>query len=326
MSPVGSPMQHRLDDAPCLIEPDAPIPTWFGVGGSADLFATPDSLDELAALLRWAHAKGVSPVRVLGDGANLLVADEGVDGLVVSLSKLERVDWPDTNGAQPRQKFVVRAQGGARLMEMVTESVRRGLMGLEALAGIPATLGGAIAMNAGGAFGQIADIVRAVEAVTLEGETRAFTRDEIGFEYRKGLRGAIVTGVELELTFAADQFSLRERLKEIMAYKKGSQPMGDSSAGCAFKNPTMRDTTTGDMERVSAGRLIDKAGLKGFRVGGASVSQIHANFLVVDKGATATDVLNLMSAIQQRVAQVHGVSLEPEVVVWKRGDSRGTLA
>ena len=245
---------------------------------------------------------------------------------MISLSKLERVDWPDTAGAQPRQKFIVRAQGGARLMEMVTESVRRGLMGLEALAGIPATIGGAIAMNAGGAFGQIADVVRTVETLSLGGEPRTYTRDEIGFEYRKGLRGGVVTSVELELSFAADQFSLRERLKEIMAYKKGSQPMADSSAGCAFKNPTMRDPVTGEVERVSAGRLIDKAGLKGFRIGGASVSEVHANFLVVDTGATATDVLNLMNAIQQRVAQVHGVSLEPEVVVWKRGDARGTVA
>lgn len=326
MSPTGSAMTHRLDSAPCLIEPNAPIPTWFGVGGAADLLATPDSVDDLRALLEWASSHAIRPVRILGDGANLLVADEGVDGLVVSLSKLERVDWPDTAGAQPRQRFTVRAQGGARLMEMVTESVRRGLMGLEALAGIPATIGGAVAMNAGGAFGQIADVVRSVDALTLSGEARSYSHDEIGFGYRQGLRGVVVASVELELSFAADQFSLRERLKEIMAYKKGSQPMADSSAGCAFKNPTMRDPATGEMERVSAGRLIDKAGLKGFRVGGASVSQVHANFLVVDRGATATDVLNLMSAIQQRVAQVHGVSLEPEVVVWKRGDSRGSVA
>jgi len=320
-------MQSLLDTAPCAVRTGVHIDTWFGVGGAADLFAEPRSSDELGALLQWARAKGVRPVRILGDGANLLVADDGVDGLVVSLTNLDRVDWPDTANAQPRQAFRVRAQGGARLMEMVTESVRRGLMGLESLAGIPATVGGAVAMNAGGAFGQIADSVRVVHAIRPDGSAITLTRDEIGFEYRKGLKGAIVADVELELHFAPDQFSLRERLKEIMAYKKGSQPMAEHSAGCAFKNPVMRDPVTGEMERVSAGRLIDKAGLKTFSVGGASVSQVHANFLVVDKAkATATDVLNLMSAIQQKVAEKHGVSLEPEVVVWRRGDTNGSIA
>lgn len=320
-------MHTALENAPASVRTGVTIDTWFGVGGAADLFAEPSTTDELAALLAWAKAQRIRPIRVLGDGANLLVADDGVDGLVISLVNLDRIDWPDTASAQPRQAFRVRAQGGARLMEMVTESVRRGLTGLESLAGIPASLGGAVAMNAGGAFGQIADSVRAVRALRPDGQTVELTRDEIGFEYRKGLKGAIVTEVDLELHYAPDQFSLRERLKEIMAYKKGSQPMADDSAGCAFKNPVMRDPNTGDMERVSAGKLIDQAGLKSFSVGGARVSQVHANFLVVDKSkATAADVLNLMDAIQQKVAEKHGVSLEPEVVVWRRGDTNGSIA
>ena len=320
-------MQTLLESAPCAVRAGVPIDTWFGVGGAADLFAEPRSGEELSALLAWTRAKGIRPVRILGDGANLLVADEGVDGIVISLANLDHVEWPDTTNAQSRQPFLVRAQGGARLMEMVTESVRRGLMGIESLAGIPATIGGAVAMNAGGAFGQIADTVRTVHAIRPDGTPAALTRDEIGFEYRKGLKGSIVAEVELELHFAPDQFSLRERLKEIMAYKKGSQPMAEHSAGCAFKNPVMRDPNTGEVERVSAGKLIDKAGLKTFSVGGASVSQVHANFLVVDKAkATATDVLNLMNAIQQKVAEKHGVSLEPEVVVWRRGDTNGSIA
>jgi UDP-N-acetylmuramate dehydrogenase len=320
-------MQTLLASAPCEVRTGVPIDTWFGVGGAADLYAEPKSTDELAALLAWARAQQIRPLRILGDGANLLVADDGVDGLVVSLNALTDVDWPETDTANPRQTFVVRAQGGARLMEMVTESVRRGLTGLESLAGIPATIGGAVAMNAGGAFGQIADSVRTVHAIKPDGTRLALTRDEIGFEYRKGLRGAVVAEVELELHFAPDQFSLRERLKEIMAYKKGSQPMAEHSAGCAFKNPVMRDPNTGEMERVSAGKLIDKAGLKTFSIGGAAVSQVHANFLVVDKAkATAADVLNLIDAIQQRVAEKDGVSLEPEIVVWRRGDTNGSVA
>ncbi|TVQ64123.1 MAG: UDP-N-acetylmuramate dehydrogenase [Phycisphaerales bacterium] len=294
------------------IETDAPIPTWFGVGGRADALARPRSVEELRALLR-----RFDRVRVLGDGANMLVDDDGVDGLVVSLENLRRVERPD-----PNDPGLLRVGAGANLPRLIVDTVRDGLSGLEGLAGVPASLGGAIVMNAGGAFGEIAQAVERVRALTLDGEEIVRTRDEIPFGYRSsGLRDLIVVEADLRLTPAEDAAALRSRMKEVMSYKKGSQPMGERSAGCAFKNPTL---PTG--ERVSAGMLIDRAGCKGERVGGARVSDVHANFIVVDTApgaCTARDVVALMRRVRARVLDHAGVTLEPEVAIWRRADQPG---
>ncbi|HBS28600.1 MAG TPA: UDP-N-acetylenolpyruvoylglucosamine reductase, partial [Phycisphaerales bacterium] len=253
------------------------------------------------------------PVRVLGDGANLLVADEGIDGLVVSLERLE----PESAEVEHGDGSVTLVRGaGLSLPRLVTDTVREGLAGLEGLAGVPASLGGAVMMNAGGAFGQIGDAVAFVRALRATGEPVSLARGEIEFGYRRsGLAGLIVTSVGLRLRRVAEgeRAALRERLKEVMASKKASQPMGADSAGCFFKNPTI------DGSRVSAGMLIDRAGCKGMRVGGAEVSAVHANFIVTHADCTATDILMLAERVRERVRTAHGVSLENEVVVWRRG-------
>jgi UDP-N-acetylmuramate dehydrogenase len=213
------------------------------------------------------------------------------------------------------------AGAGASLPKLITETVRQGLAGLEGLGGIPATIGGAAVMNAGGAFGQIADAVAAVHALDHNGRDIVLERDQIDFRYRhSGLNHLIITSVEFDLR-EEDPAALRARLKEVMEYKKNSQPMADRSAGCVWKNPTLpRDLADigpkGD--RVSAGMLIDRAGCKGTRVGGASVSPRHANFVVTDAGATAGNVIELMEQTRRRVMDRFGVELEPEVVIWKR--------
>jgi len=283
------------------VERDAPIPTWIGVGGRADALIAPATEDALrSAIDAWADG----PVRVLGDGANLLVDDDGVDGLVLSTERLGDVRWLE-NG-------LVRAQAGANLPKLITESVRRELAGLEGLAGVPASLGGAIRMNAGGAFGEIGACVESVRVATPGDGVRMLTRDEIPFAYRRsGIEGVILSA-DLRLT-PAEHAPLRARLKEVMAKKKASQPLRADSAGCAFKNPTI------DGARASAGRLIDEAGCKGLRIGGAEVSREHANFIFTHKGATARDVLALMDAVAERVRERVGVELEREVVVWRRG-------
>lgn len=279
------------------------IPTWFGVGGRADALARPADVDEVCAL-----ARGESRVRVLGDGANLLVDDGGVDGLVLSLEALRSVDWPE-EGAEP----VVRVGAGANLPRLIVESVRRGLEGIEVLAGIPASVGGALRMNAGGAFGEIGTVVDEVEAVEADGRISRLSAEQCAFGYRaSALAGRIVTGATLRLRWADDRAALRDRLKEVMAYKKRTQPMADRSAGCCFKNPTI------DGERVSAGKLIDEAGCKGLRIGGAEVSAAHANFVTVDPDARARDVLELMREAQRRVFDRTGVTLAPEIAVWAR--------
>jgi UDP-N-acetylmuramate dehydrogenase len=290
-----------------VVERNAPIDTWFAVGGRADALVRPAGMAELGMALReFAGA----PTRVLGDGANLLVGDEGVDGLVIATKRMARVRWPE--GPMAR---IVYADAGAGLQRLVVESVRRGLSGLEGLGGVPASLGGAVRMNAGGAYGQMSDVVERVFAVTRRGEPLELTRENIAFDYRhSGLDDLIITGAELRLS-TDDPDRLRDRLKEVMSAKKTSQPLGADSAGCAFRNPLVEGV------RVSAGKLIDEAGCKGLRIGGASVSEVHANFILADPTARAGDVLELMDRVVQRVSDHCGVTLQREVVIWRRGEA-----
>lgn len=301
-----------LTPHPLPVSRHTPIETWFGIGGSADRFARPESIDQLrAALALDAH------LRVLGDGANLLVDDDGVGELVIALSApaFARVEWNDQTG-------LVRAGAGANLPKLITEAVRRGLGGIEGLGGIPASLGGAARMNAGGAFGEIASSIARVHGVDRAGNTVALDRKDVDFSYRhSGLDDLIITSVDLQLT-PQDPRPLRQKLKDVMAYKAGSQPMGDLSAGCVFKNPTLthdvKDIGAAG-QRISAGLLIDRAGAKGTAVGGASVSPRHGNFIVTDAAtAKARHVIDLMSQVAARVHDAFGVTLIPEVVIWRR--------
>ncbi len=299
------------------VERDAPIPTWFGVGGRAERLARPCSVEELRRCVE------MDPrLRVLGDGANLLVDDDGVAELVVALrgAPFADVRWDSGHGAPP---VIVHAGSGANLPRLIVEAVRRGLGGIEGLGGIPATLGGAVMMNAGGKFGQIADVVERVHAVDRDGGVHAIGRDEIEFDYRRsGLDDLIVTGVDLRLT-PADPAALRDRLREVMAYKKDSQPLKERSAGCCFKNPTLTRDVDGigsRGERVGAGLLIDRAGCKGLTIGGAGVSPGHANFIVAGPGGAgrAREVIAVMDEVERRVLERFGVRLEREVVIWRR--------
>lgn len=286
----------------------APISTWFRIGGRADRLARPTTIDQLAACVAFDPG-----ARILGDGANLLVDDNGVGELVVDTGDLSHVQW-DASG-------VVRAEAGARLPRLIVEAVRRGLAGIEGLAGIPASLGGAAMMNAGGAFGELAEVVRRVTAITRDGERLTIEREAIGFGYRRsGLDGLVIAEVELQLT-PTDAEPLRHRLKETMAYKKRTQPMACDSAGCVFKNPTLQADLDGigaAGERISAGKLIDRAGCMGLSVGGAEVSSTHANFVITRRDARAGDVIKLMTEVGKRVEDAFDVSLDPELVVWRR--------
>jgi len=291
-----------------------PIPTWFHVGGRADRLVNVRDQADLA------RAIALDPsARVLGDGANLLVDDGGVGELVIATKRMNRVRIESKSGK-------VWAEAGADLPKLIVATVREGLAGLEGLGGVPATVGGATIMNAGGKFGEIADSITAVHVVDRSGRERVLSRSEIQFSYRhSGLAPFLVTAVEFQLQ-PSDQPSLRKRLLEVMEYKKHSQPMKDKSAGCCFKNPTLT-TALSDSRgpigeagaRVSAGMLIDRAGLKTLAIGGASVNERHGNFLVTTEGATAGDVIRLMEEVERRVFDRFGVVLEREVVVWSRG-------
>lgn len=289
------------------IERHAPIDTWFGVGGTADRLARPANIDELRQCLR------LDPkLKIMGDGANLLVADAGIRELVVSLERFDAASiGPDG---------LVRAGAGVDLPRLVLETVRQGLLGLHALAGVPATVGGAVAMNAGGKYGSTFDHLVELTTIDRAGTLRTQPAGDFDAGYRTGgLNGRIVLEATFQLT-PNDTARVRERFKAIMAEKKHSQPMGERCAGCVFKNPTLTRDIEGvgpEGERAPAGLLIDKAGCKGMAVGGASVSHRHANFLVVDKDkARARDIIDLIERVRHSVRERFAITLDTELVIW----------
>ncbi len=284
-----------------VVEKDALLAplTWFELGGRADFLIRPQDASQLAAVIRRCLEEGL-PYRVLGLGANILVPDGGVRGVVL------RLDAPFFSGMEFKSSSLV-AGGGADMTLIVKRCVREGLAGLEQLAGIPGTVGGGIAMNCGGRYGDIASAVESVDVLQADGTPSTLGPSEMGFAYRESNVGnRIVTRVRFSLR-DMDAEALRARFREIWDYKHSTQPaLGALSVGCIFRNP----------KDDSAGRLIDSAGLKGYRIGSAFVSEQHANFAMADRGGNATDVRKLIDSVQDRVEQFCGVRLEPEVKLW----------
>ena len=270
------------------------------VGGPARIYAEPANADDLRALLRESAARGVA-VYLLGRGSNLIVPDEGVEGLVVSLS---HEGW---STFEPRPRGRVWVGAGLRLKNLCGLATKTGLAGFEFLEGIPGTVGGALRMNAGAMGGWMFDIVEEVQVMSLSGETKTFARDAMHVSYRHcaELHHTIALGALLRPIAQVDAEAVGRQIDVYRRKRKESQPR-EPSAGCIFKNPPGN----------SAGRLIDESGLKGERVGDAEVSPVHANFIVNRGHATANDVLELVRRIRARVRQVKGVELEPEVLLY----------
>jgi len=309
--PVSPALFEGLDVA---VELDAPLAarTWYAVGGSADALAVPHGEEALAALVGRCARAGVR-TRVLGSGANLLVGDDGVDGVVILL---DAPCWKEASFREDGPVTVARVGAGRDLGKTIHEATRRSLAGIEALIGIPAQVGGAIRMNAGGKFGAIGDVVRSVGLVTPEGDARVVGSAEIRFGYRHSdLPAGIVTWAELALS-PADPGALRARSREISDYKASVQPLTANSAGCMWKNPV--DPATG--QRTSAGLLIDRAGLKGTRAGKALISMQHGNFVCAEPGCRAQDIVDLEATVADEVFRRTGIRLEREVVFWRRGE------
>lgn len=284
-------------------EPLAPLTT-YRVGGPARYFSEPPSAMALGALLRRARAEDI-PVHFLGHGTNLLVSDEGIDGLVIRLprngfAKLAR------DAKKPTR---LRVGAGHSLPGLVKWSVANGLSGLECLQGVPGTVGAALRMNAGGKHGEIGTRVTHASGFERDGSPFRFDARECGFIYRNSaLGGRIVMECELELQ-PGDIGTSCDLLKQIMTEKCRSQPFNARSAGCVFKNPKIPGVPP-------AGKLIDDAGFKGMRFGGALVSTLHANFLICEKGATAAHLVELIRMIRSKVLRERGVRLEMEVETW----------
>lgn len=283
--------------------------TSFGIGGRAEMLIHPKSADSLSLLLQRCHNSEI-PFRVLGRGANLLIDDTGVDGVVV---KLDHPCFNQFRFNKESSEIELHVMGGKDLSSLMMETARCGFQGLDSMAGIPATVGGALRMNAGGVYGCISDSLRTVTCLKDRGELVTYKRDSISFGYRESrIADPIILSATFELQ-QCDPAVVRDRIKEIFAWKSSKQPLADSSAGCAFRNP--KDD---DGERISAGKLIDGLGLKGHTIGGATVSNRHANFIITKSNTPARDVLTLMHEVQERVFDATGILLQREVVVWSR--------
>lgn len=283
-----------------VVQEDVPLAryTWYGIGGPAKYFIRPRSIEELQ-LASQRCAENQIPIHVLGLGANLLVSDAGVNAAVFRLDQ-------DFFRHVKFEKNIVEVGAGVDMQKLILMACRNGLSGLECLAGIPGTVGGGIRMNAGGKFGDIGAVVRRVEVMDVSGLLFDRTKDDLIFDYRStNISAKFITHAQFELD-EEDPERIMRKVKEIWMYKRNSQPLNTKNAGCIFKNP----------RGLSAGALIDQAGLKGMKVGGAEVSDKHANFIIAHAGATADDVLKLVKIIREKVFEKDGIHLESEVQVW----------
>ncbi len=293
---------HSAVSGATKVRRDEPLArkTTIGIGGEARIYAEPADEADLAALVRTARARGL-PVVMLGRGSNLIVPDDGVDALVVSLRQ------PGWEMFEPRAGGRVWAGAGLRLKQLCGLAAKAGLTGFEFLEGIPGNLGGALRMNAGAMGGWMYDVVEEVRVMTFNGEVRTLKRSEMHVDYRHcaELHGAVALGALLRPGAQGEAADIAWQLDIYRDKRQKTQPR-EPSAGCIFKNPP------GD----SAGRLIDASGLKGERVGDAEVSRTHANFIVNQGRATAAEVIALVRRVRGRVEQSSGVRLEPEVLLY----------
>jgi UDP-N-acetylmuramate dehydrogenase len=283
----------------------APLTT-FKVGGSADWLVTLRAAEEIRQAILIAREHRV-PVSLLGGGSNLLVADDGVRGLVI---RVHGGDVRLVNGS------VVRAEAGVTINGLVRWTVARGIAGLEAWAGTPGTVGGAIYGNAHFQGRLISELISRVALISRDGVSAsvAATQMEFGYDYSRLHRtGEIVVSADFHAR-PGDPDALRTTARESLAFRKATQPLEKASAGCIFQNPDpLGDRLPADIP-ASAGALVDRAGLKGASEGGARVSARHANFIVNDGRATAADVAKLIERCRREVREQFGVSLREEIV------------
>lgn len=300
--PAGS----KLSDLKIQLRSDVSLSRYstFQIGGPARFFSEPNTIDELQSLLDFARAEEL-PLLVIGKGSNILFPDEGFPGLVVTLIHFEPHRIVFDEGRE-----CVTASSGVNLYRLALAARDAGMGGVEFLSHVPGTLGGALVMNAGfsrfpGRKMEIGDLVEEVTVVTPEGELRRLGRDELTFGYRKtNLDGSVILEARLKL-YRAKPEEIQAEIQASFDYRNRVQDLRYPSAGSVFKNP--------EGKQGSSGQLIEKAGLKGKRIGGAMISDRHANFIVNAGGAKASDVLALIAAAQEKVFERFGVHLEPEI-------------
>ncbi len=270
--------------------------TTFRIGGPADYYLCPHSTEELQKILQICRENKLE-FFILGNGSNLLVSDKGYRGVVIQL-------WKNFSDIETEDNTIT-VKAGALLSKVAAEALEESLTGMEFASGIPGTMGGAVMMNAGAYGGEMKDIIREVTVLTREGELLTLSKEEMNFGYRTSVvkeKGYVVISAELQLR-KGDREEIRKVMDELKERRVTKQPLDMPSAGSTFKRP----------EGYFAGKLIMDAGLRGFSVGGAQISEKHCGFVVNKGDATAADVLGLIGEVQKRVQEKFGGALEPEV-------------
>ena len=271
--------------------------TSFKIGGPAEVFVTPQNTAQLAAVWQACQKAGY-PVTVLGGGNNVLVSDAGIKGVVIVTSQMNEIKIEGS---------IITAGSGTKLCKLAETACNAGLSGLEFAHGIPGTVGGAVYMNAGAYNGEIRNVCESVTVLLPNGEVVCYKKDSLAFGYRTSRfqkEAAIITETSFNLTPKGSD-EIKEKMDDLMARRRRTQPLNKKSAGSTFKRPAVPDKY--------AAKLIDESSLKGFTVGGAQVSTKHAGFVINTGSATAADVLALMEAVREKVYADSGIWLEPEV-------------
>jgi len=279
--------------------------TSLKIGGPADIFAFPQEVISLKNMLTTLKKKGIPSVPV-GGGTNLLVRDGGIEGVVVSLRDCRRIEIID----EAQDLISLFVESGVPLQKLVSFTKENGFSGMEGLAGIPGSVGGAIAGNTGAYGYSMKGLIVSATVMHPDGRLDKLVAGELGLEYRasKIPAGSIILSANIKLRRDIKE-DIANRMEGFLREKREKQPLSDLSAGCVFKNS----------EGASAGKLIDEAGCKGMRIGDVEVSSRHANFLINKGNASASDFLKLMDAVRTKVSSVFGVELEPEIKIVGRG-------
>ena len=274
--------------------------TSFRIGGGAEVMAFPKNEEELAKLLKVSALLDCKPV-ILGAGTNVLAPDEGMKGLAICLKDC-------LDGMEQMDENTIRVMAGVTMTRAAVFAAGLGLSGLEFAHGIPGTVGGGVYMNAGAYGGEICQVCRSVRVMDFGGNVKTYSREEMAFSYRHSVLEE-TDGIVISADFTLEKKppeEIKARMRELMGKRSASQPLDLPSAGSAFKRPV----------GGYAAALIDQAGLKGFRVGGAGISEKHAGFAVNLGGATAADVKALLTQVSEKVFEHSGIRLEPEVRIW----------
>ena len=282
--------------------------TSFRVGGPAKVYVVPEDIEELQKLIRFLYEEKL-PYDIIGNGTNLLVSDAGVDHVVVEIGRaLEGIELLPEANASDEKTYYIRVLAGTLLSKAAQFAATQELSGMEALRGIPGTLGGAVTMNAGAYGTEMKDVLYSVDVLTPEGELQTLTPAELELGYRHSVipeRGYIVVAATLALR-KGDPAEIKARMADFQNRRKEKQPLDKASAGSTFKRP----------EGYFAGKLIEDTGLRGFRHGGAQVSEKHCGFVINDGTARAADIYWLIGEVRKRVLLEQHVELTPEVKIW----------